>query len=214
MKHRLWICLLTLATLAPAPAGVYFYDGAPSIIPDGNLSGVWSSITVTGETASLAHVTATLNVSGGYNGDLYAYLNFGGRLVPLLNRIGVSGGNPFGSAGAGMNATLSDRAAGNIHAAGNGYLSGTYRADGQDISPLSGPASFSANGGSLTLDGTFGNLDPNGVWTLFIADVVSSGDPSLLNSWSLNITVVPEPGVTVLALGAILAGMRARRWKL
>ena len=206
MKKQLLICFLMLTMLAPASAGIYLYTGSPYTIPDGNPNGVWSSVTVDGETAALSHLVVTLNVSGGYNGDLYAYLSYGGRLVPLLNRMGVNSGNPFGSEGAGMNVSLSDSAAGNIHAAGNGYLSETYRADGQDVSPLSAPASFSANGGAITLDGTFGNLDPNGMWTLFFADVVSSGATSTLNGWSLNITAVPEPNMTVTRLRLDLCG--------
>jgi len=201
MNKQLLTCLLMLAVLAPASAGIYTYNGSPYIIPDGNPNGVWSSLTVNGETGVLSDVMVTLNVSGGYNGDLYAYLSYGGRLVPLLNRVGANSGSPLGADGAGMNVTLSDSASGNIHAAGNGYLSGLYRADGQDISPLSAPTSFSASGGTITLDGTFGGLDPNGVWTLFFADVVSSGSTSTLNGWSLDITAVPEPNATVLVMG-------------
>ncbi len=51
-----------------------------------------------------------LNISGGYNGDLYAYLSYGGALVPLLNRVGVGSGDAFGYATAGMNVTLSPAA--------------------------------------------------------------------------------------------------------
>ena len=117
----------------------------------------------------------------------------------------LSGIDPFGCNGAGMNVTFSDITAINIHAAGNGYLSGNYRPDGQDVSPTSSPTSFSATGGSITLDGTFGGLDPNGVWTLFLADVVSSAGMSTLNGWSLNLTAVPEPDVSVVALASAVA---------
>ena len=51
--------------------------------------------------------------------------------------------------------------------------------------------------------GAFNGLDPNGTWTLFVADV-SGGDVSTLVSWELEITAVPEP--TTWALG-ILGGM-------
>ena len=140
---------------------------------------------------------------------MYAYLSYGGVLVPLLNRIGVSSGNPFGASGAGMNVTLRDSGSVNIHAAGDDVLSGTYRPDGQNISPLSSASSFNANGGSITLDavGTgFGNMNPNGTWTLFFADVSGGGGQATLNGWSLDITAVPEPVNVALVVFAVLAG--------
>jgi hypothetical protein len=208
MKTKFLSALLALTPLFASAAGPHTYSGSPFVVPDGNPSGAWSSITVSGEDPALSDVRVTLNLSGGYNGDLYAYLNYSGHLVPLLNRVGLSGTNAFGADGAGMNVTLADSAGANIHAAGNGFLSGTYRADGQNLSPLSPPGSFNANGGLITLDGTFAGLNPNGDWTLFIADVVSGGGPATLNSWSLIITAVPEPNALQLgALGLVIGGM-------
>jgi hypothetical protein len=202
--------LVGLSLSFSASAVVTFsYSGSPFTVPDGTPSGNWSSVTVSGQQQTLTHLTATLNLSGGYNGDLYAYLSYDGHSVPLLNRIGVSSSNPFGSNGAGMNISLSDGAAGNVHAAGNGFLNGNYRPDGQTVSPLSSPGAFDPNGGSITLDGTFGGLNPNGVWDLFIADVVAGDGPAMVNGWSLSVTSVPEPGAVALAgLGLFLWGGR------
>lgn len=206
---------MMLAVLLPAFASTYIYSGPAYAIPDGNPNGVWSGVTVNGEAPVLADVTVTLNLSGGYNGDLYAYLSHDGMLVPLLNRVGVCSENPFGSDGPGMNAIISDAATINIHAAGDGYLSGTYLADGQNISPLSGATNFNAIGGAVTLDGTFGGLNPNGNWTLFFADVVSSGSTSTLNNWSLSIVAIPEPQVAAFfAFGLVIGGTLLCRLKL
>ena len=99
---RLIIALILSAELA-APAGIiYDYAGSPYDIPDGNLAGAYSQISVSGANSSLSDIAVTLNVSGGYNGDLYAYLSYNGVLVPLLNRIGVSGSSAFGTSGAGI----------------------------------------------------------------------------------------------------------------
>lgn len=206
MKLSILISLIALVLGAglTAQAGIYSYTGSAYAIPDGSLAGVSSQINVSGETAVLSDITVTLNLSGGYNGDLYAYLSYGGVLVPLLNRIGVSSGNPFGASGGGMSVTLSDSGSVNIHAAGNGVLSGTYMADGENISPTSSAGSFNANGGSITLDTTFGGMNANGEWTLFFADVSAGGGTSTLNSWSIDITAVPEP--VNVALG-IFAGV-------
>jgi len=133
-------------------------------------------------------------------------------LVPLLSRIGVSSGNPFGTAGAGMNMTLSDSGLVNIHTAGDGVLSRTYRPDGQDISPLLPAENFSANGGSIALDGIgtgFGNMNPNGTWTLFFADVSGGGGQATLNDWSMDITAVPEPvNVALVVFAAPVGGIK------
>jgi hypothetical protein len=58
-------------------------------------------------------------------------------------------------------------------------------------------------------------LNPNGTWTLFLADESAGGGQSSLVSWSLSISAVPEP--TNVALGifgacAVAGGVRAR-WK-
>ncbi len=212
------IIALMLGARITAQAGIFYNYGGPAYdIPDGNLAGAYSQITVSGANFPLSDISVNINVSGGYNGDLYAYLTHNGLLVPLLNRIGVSGNNAFGTSGAGMNVTLSDASGfnGNIHAAGNDVLSGTWQPDGQAISPLSSPSSFSPTGGSLTLDGTFQNLDPDGTWTLFFADVSAGGGQATLNGWSLNITTVPEPvsAALVCFAGVILLVtlLRSRR---
>ena len=212
-------CLISCSMLAAVWASKavvvssYSYTGPAYSILDGNPSGAFSSISVSGTDHTLVNLVVSLNLTGGYNGDLYGYLSYGGTLLPLLNRIGVSSGNPFGSGGAGMNVTFSDAAPSNIHTAGNGFLTGAYRPDGQNISPLSPPASFNPAGGSMTLTGTFANLNPNGTWTLFIADVTAGGGTSQVNSWGLQITAVPEPGTCALftlAFGALLWRRRPR----
>lgn len=201
-----------------AQAGIYNYSygGSAYSIPDGNPAGVSSQITVSGANYSLSDISVTLNVSGGYNGDLYAYLSYDGKLVPLLNRVGLSSGNPFGSGDSGLGVTLVSSGYGNIHAASAGGigtpLTGTYLADGQKLSPLSSASSFNANGGSITLDGTFGGVNPNGTWTLFFADVVQGGGTATLNGWSLDVTAVPEPVNAALGIfaGVFLVVLVAR----
>jgi hypothetical protein len=221
---KLSLLILTLASavsgVITAQAGIYTY-GSSYNIPNGSLGGVAHQVTVSGEGSSLSDISVAINVSGGYNGDLYAYLSYNGALVPLLNRVGVSSGNPFGASGAGLNVTLSDSGTianggyGNIHAAGAGVLSGTWQPDGQSTLPLASATSFSASGGSITLDGTFGTLNPNGVWTLFFADVSAGGSQAVVNGWSLDITAVPEPVNVALGLfGLLFAGVTAARWRL
>ena len=131
-------------------------------------------------------ITVGLNISGGYNGSLYAYLVApNGTLVTLMNQPGVSV-DWFGAESSGMNITLSDTGGSSIQNVTGGYgttLTGTYQAD-------------------QTL-GTFNNSLANGTWEIYFANLRSGGGDPVLNSFTLNIDVVPEP--VNVALGVFLA---------
>lgn len=164
-----------------------------TVIPDANLSGYSFALDVSGENWSLADVNVTLNFSGGFNGDLYAYLSYGGQKVELLNRVGTGTGTGaqfyFGYSTAGMNnVVLTDGAAnGSIHNVSN---------------PGSG-LSYSPDGGSLA---TFNGMNPNGTWTLFFADK-SGGNTTTFDGWSLDIQAVPEPTEVALGVFAGIGGL-------
>src|ERR1043166_3027919 len=92
------LCLSAKA--AVYSSGALTYDSATGAIPDGSSAGWTASHTFSGVTdLTITDVSVKLNVSGGYNGDLYAYLSYNGVLIPLLNRVGVTatgGGSRFG----------------------------------------------------------------------------------------------------------------------
>jgi hypothetical protein len=56
----------------------------------------------------------------------------------------------------------------------------------------------------------FNNMDPDGAWTLSIADL-SGGGVSTLESWSLSLTAVPEPATWPLTSVALLGLVVLRR---
>jgi hypothetical protein len=178
-------------------------------VADGNPNGVFTTMTVSGSARSLSDLSVTLNVSGGYNGDLYAYVSYGGVLVPLLNRVGVGSSDAFGSANSGFhNVTLFSTGT-DVHNAGyvNGPLTGSWQVDGRTISPLSSPSSFDT-ASRATFSG-YNGLDPNGTWTLFVADMSSGGGVSVLDGWSLDVTAVPEQAGTALSIfGVAVAVLR------
>jgi hypothetical protein len=170
-------------------------------IPDGNPTGWSDTRTISGWSAG-SQITAldvSLNVSGGFNGDLYCYLSHGSGFSVLLNRVGVSSANSFGYGDTGFAITLNDSGAFNVHSYqanggtlnGNGQLTGTWRPDGRNIGPASSGATFDSTSPSTPLS-EFNNLDPNGGWTLFFADMSAGGQSTVVN-WSLDITAVPEP---------------------
>jgi hypothetical protein len=200
MKKSLYLCGLMAMTLAgTASAAVVVEDADWTVnasIPEGNPVGITEYQTFSGLSgAPISDVSVDLNITGGYNGILYGYLvlqDANGNVATevLLNQIGTSAANQFGSSGAGMDVTLSDSGTvnGTIHNA-TGVPTGAWQPD-------------SAN----TLDGTYGGLTANGTWTLFLADLGTGGSQSTLVSWGLDISAVPESSPTGLltGLGALL----------
>jgi subtilisin-like proprotein convertase family protein len=193
------------------------------VVPDGNASGLALQANLTGMTGIITNLTLTLDISGGYNGDLYAYLAgpHGGFAV-LLNRVGATGGDGFGYGDTGFNLTFDDSASyNNIHfyqnlsydLNGSGQLTGTWASDGRAIGPQSDPSAFDTTQPTSLLS-SFNGTDPNGTWTLFLADL-SSGEQSTVLDWGLNIQAVPEPSVCgLLGIGLLLAAQkRIRRSK-
>jgi subtilisin-like proprotein convertase family protein len=158
-------------------------------IPDSPAGGVAYSFGFDDTGLQISSITVTLSISGGYDGDLYASLSHGSGYAVLLNRVGGSVGNPYGSGSSGFAITLN-----------MGLLNDIHNAGGTPGQPISG-SDFSADGRvnytdtgrdtAHTLD-AFNQVNPQGTWTLFFADL-SPGSVSTLNAWSLDITTVPEP---------------------
>lgn len=156
-------------------------------------------------------ISVVLNISGGYNGDLYGYLVYtaGGstQTAILLNRVGGGSGNSVAStAGFGGGAT-SDFAS--LQTAGV-TLSDTGTSG--SIQSVAAAAGNSYTTGGANLNSTFANMSSGGTWTLFLADM-SAGDQSTLVSWGLNVSVVPEPATWALLIfcGGFLVTGVARR---
>lgn len=109
-----WTLLAALLLLAgQAQAALYLenFSAVNTAIPDGSpicvaLGGAVSDIPA-GETVEGWAVS--LDLRGGYNANLYAYLvGPNGTLVVLMNQPGVSPATLFGAGGAGMAITLLD----------------------------------------------------------------------------------------------------------
>ncbi len=220
MKTTCWLILTLLATAVPstAPAAIYNWTTGfdnSGTVPDGNASGWSDSRSVSDLGGPIIGINVLLNLSGGFNGDLYGYLAHNNQLVVLLNRVGVSSGNFFGYGDTGFNVVLSDGAAGEIHFyGGNGgaVVNGTFQPDGRNINPLSAPALFDTavrqnNGSPL---GLFNGMDGNGIWTLYLADL-SNGEVTKVQSWGLELVAVPEPNSFTLLLTATAWMLRALR---
>lgn len=175
-----------------------------SFIPDNDLNGFSDTQTFSSVINNITDLRVNLSIQGGYNGDLYVYLTHGTGFSVLLNRVGVTGSDPFGYGDAGFNVTFDDTASSDIHTYQltldpmGGVLNGIWQPDGRETHPLS-VLDTDARTAFLS---SFAGLDPNGEWTLFLADVSPVGSSKLI-SWGIEVTGssnVPDAGQTSLLL--------------
>ena len=158
-------------------------SGLTQGIPDNSPSGAAYALNFADTGLSISSVSVTLDISGGYNGDLTVYLSHGSQISYLLVA------NPAMSS-SGFNAMFIAGTDNPVPTGGSGLVSGT---------------TFTAASGDLA---GFNSTDPNGNWTLFFADL-SPGDTSTLTGFDVTIgtmSAVPEPVNVALAFfGGILA---------
>ena len=205
MKKHLSL-LLTVGLAISSQAGTYNIAGTSSgAIPDGDLSGWQNTITASSLPSIITDVKVNLTLTGGWNGDLYAYLTHGSGFAVLLNREGKGTGASYGYGTSGMNVTLGYSTAGaDIHGVATPTSGGTYSADARGLWPFGSNSDFDTATRTANLDG-YNGTDPNGGWTLFFADV-QGGYQSTLTGWSLDITAVPEPVTVALGIFGVLFG--------
>ena len=205
------IALASLLLSLAASASTTFTEtwNVSTVIPDNDDAGFTDyRILSVPEITEIESVTVGLTFTGGWNGDLYAYLVHGSGFAVLLNRPGRDTGTPDGAASSGMTVTLDDLAAADIHTAipmSGGPATGSFQPDGRTADPLDVVAADPRTALLASFDG----LDANGGWTLFVADQ-SPGNLATLESWSLTITGIPEPSSLAL-LAALAAPLALRR---
>ncbi len=179
-------------------------------IPDNDSSGLVNVQTVSSDIQSIDVLTLSVETQGGWNGDLYAYLQHSSGFSVVLNRPGRSVPQPAGNSGGGLNIILDDAASSDIHNAPStpSPLTGTWQPDARFIDPgqsldTSPRTSFLSN---------FNGLDPNGSWTFYVADL-SSGGQATLTRWQITVTgnAVPEPGSLLLLAATVLLPLHRRR---
>jgi hypothetical protein len=151
-------------------------------------------------------------MSGGWNGDLYAYLAHDSGFTILLNRIGSTSDDPFGSGSSGFAVTFGDDWD-DIHTGSfsdGDPITGFFSPDARNVSPYS----VTDNSSRTAFLSSFIGLSGSGLWELFVADL-SGGDVATLDSWKLDIAgttaaAVPEPS-SILPLAALFAAAVCRR---
>jgi len=210
MKPSLLLLILLLAPTL-AEAGYVLNVPVNRAIPDGDRAGMASVVTVSGQTGPMADLIVRLDISGTFNGDLYAQLTHDSGFEVLLNRPGRSGFNSLGYSDNGLNVTLSESAGLDIHnygVSGSDPLNGTFQPDARKVSPTT---VLDTTPRTATLS-SFDGLDPNGEWVLFVADV-EGGDLHQLVSWGIEFVVIPEPSTfgALASLALLSMAMLHRR---
>ena len=202
-------------------------SGVSQPIPDNDPSGVARTFQTSGLTVGIPYdLTVSLSVEptgfGAFNGDYYAYLlhetpsgsEF--RLAVLMNRVGSSSSSPNGYSDSGFQLTFSDSAQYDVHRyrvslGGDsvGAVMGTWQPDGRRVDP-STVLDTSPRTDPLT---PLGQINPNGRWTLFVADM-EAGGTGKLTGWEVRaLAVIPEPSaLSMLGMGLLVwMGYRVRR---
>ncbi len=155
-----WSLELATQDVAPvvAPTVTAQTPAGPAVaIPDSPAAGITSSITVAGAKNYLTDVNLVTNISHADSGDLEIRLSHGGRTALIASK--VNGGTVFYT-----DRTFDDSASTLVRQA------------------TDAPGSVVPEGALSAFRG----MDPNGVWTLTVSDVVPL-TTGTLNSWKLNI---------------------------
>lgn len=228
IDRLIWTLALGVLAGSTMTASAQLYSvtqssGALSVlIPDNSSVGVAHEQEVTGLVGALDYVEVDLRItslgaSPMFNGDLYVTLTHDSGYSVLLNRVGRRLGSSGGYADNGFDIRLSDTAAADVHSyrltvSGNEFvpisnsnpadpLTGTWQPDGRAVDPGVVLTTSPRTAGLSTFDG----LNPNGVWTLFVADL-GVGGLAKLDSWSVHLVGVPEVTWTGWVSGALLLG--------
>ncbi len=188
-------------------------------IPDNDLTGFADTHSPIFTVTNMDSIRVHLDISDGYNGDLFVYLFFTNQtqhssaFTVLLNRPGRTASDDSGYADSGFHVTFDNSAPnGDIHNyqtvqnPQGGALSGLWQPDARNVHP---DIALDTSARSADLS-AFHNLDPNGTWTLFLADDSPLGQ-SILQSWQLEVVAVPEPTITILFAASMLGLFIIRR---
>lgn len=191
-------------------------------IPDDDSSGLISLASLT-TSQIVTDVDVSLSISGGpfggWNGDLYAWLQHDAGFSVLLNRPGRTAVNLLGYSDNGfLDVRFDNEAPNDIHqyqvslGVAPGLLVGAWQPDGRLTDPA---AVLDTDPRSASLS-SFDGLSAGGDWKLFVADVGGGGEFTL-EAWTLTVTTspavstVPESAPGWMALGFLLVCVALRR---
>jgi subtilisin-like proprotein convertase family protein len=179
---RFWLAGHAIGVVPPPPAecgtfSQYFDNGIPVPIPDSGGGAITSTIDVSGLTGTIWDVNALTFITHTWNADLqFTIQSPSGTVVTLSSNNGGSNDNVF-------NGTVWDDQAspgGQVpYDTTPGLVTDNPYVNGVAATPLAPEEGLSA----------FIGEDPNGTWTITVADT-SAGDVGTLNAWGLQISTL------------------------
>ena len=188
-------------TVLPASAVTFTGTGTGFSIPDGNVTGASSTITIpTGSNFSITNITVTLNnLTHSFVGDLIATLTYvpTNTTVSLFNRIGRVITGVGDSSNFNGNYSFNDAFTGNLW---------TVAASGGGNFNIPSDNYFPTGAGSATLVPmltSLGGSQTAGDWRLTISDN-GLGNTGSLGSWTLNLEGTPIAPVSVPESNSVL----------
>ena len=178
---------------SPNSINAVFGNSAPITIPDsGTASPYPSNITVSGMTGAITDLNVKIiNFSHTFPDDAAFLLVSPDNSKKFILQSDSGGGTDVVN----LTYTFDDQAAGRISddgpmPANNSSVrpSSIGDDDGMPSPAPDLPYSQPASAGTATLNGTFGGINPNGTWKLFVIDFFQGDDGSIGGGWSLDIT--------------------------
>lgn len=225
--------LLAATGLAMAQTTTIWNSGVINAnVPAGSPVGAAFTTTLSGISGTnISDVTVSLNflTPNDDSGSIYAYLvDPNGDQAVLLNLSGQQPGDSltdqYGYQDGGYNVTFNDSSGyNNIHFYqnyspgynGNDQVLGAWASDGETQNPTSDSPTppYGQGLGAANLTSMYGT-DPNGTWTLYIADLTESTYPNdTLVSWGLTVVTAPEPQAITYAGIGLLGFLIVSHWK-
>lgn len=170
---------------------------------------------VTGADASLAYfVEVTLKILPAAGGNMFA-ADF---LVDLRHNTGSSLNDPVGTYRSvnlfqDLAATADPLGFGSVANGIEIRLKDSYPLRLRDYADFNSTAALTGNWQAYEALDPLGQMDPNGVWGLFVSDT-SIGGVGVLTEWTVTLTAIPEPTISpglLMAIGAVLGMWRRKR---
>ena len=204
--------LMGWTSAVTASTEVHSFTDLNQVIPDGSRAGFMDVRNVVSSIRKLSSVRVRLNLSGEFNGDLYAYVRQvnaqATNFCVLLNRAGRSSLNAAGYGDAGLSITLDASSTNDIHlyraitnVPAGAALAGTWQPDGRNLDPLA-VLDISARTTSLS---SFNGVDASGEWTLYVSDT-DAGGTNMVRGWELELAGAITPPLTWPAPEPIVYG--------